>query len=283
MKCKGRKQFVPTQFTQMSIRAAGAALGDHFILYQADAELANAKILGPDIIMRGTLAARPAASIAGRLYFATDNGLLYRDNGASWDQYCSLGFGGNPGDMIFAANPTTGGYSLLGIGANKTVLRSNGAAPGWSNKIVLTDPDGEQTLFQAANDLALLRLVPAGTAPTNGLLACTNSANNAFTFYIREDGRVFFNVGIVNDGGGVKHARAAYGAIAANSDVLLTVNWTTAFADANYTVVATAQDGSTIHVVCTITSKTAAQVQIEVKCPQTGSTGGTVHLIAFHD
>jgi hypothetical protein len=44
----------------------------------------------------GTLAARPAAGTALRLYYATDTGIIYRDNGVSWDnvsddQYRQLG------------------------------------------------------------------------------------------------------------------------------------------------------------------------------------------------
>ena len=38
------------------------------------------------VIGRGLLASRPAAGIAGQLYFATDgSGTMYRDNGSSWD------------------------------------------------------------------------------------------------------------------------------------------------------------------------------------------------------
>jgi hypothetical protein len=37
------------------------------------------------VIAAGTLAARPAAGINGRIYFANDTKRLYRDNGAAWD------------------------------------------------------------------------------------------------------------------------------------------------------------------------------------------------------
>lgn len=40
----------------------------------------------PAVILRGTFAARPAAGSAGRLYFASDTGKQYRDNGVSWDE-----------------------------------------------------------------------------------------------------------------------------------------------------------------------------------------------------
>jgi hypothetical protein len=45
-------------------------------------------VLGPHVVMGGTLAARPAAGLPGRLYLATDNGggALYRDSGTGWVQ-----------------------------------------------------------------------------------------------------------------------------------------------------------------------------------------------------
>lgn len=38
-----------------------------------------------DIILRGVFGSRPSAGVAGRLYYATDYGIHYRDNGSSWD------------------------------------------------------------------------------------------------------------------------------------------------------------------------------------------------------
>jgi len=40
-------------------------------------------------ILSGTLAARPAAGTAGRLYFTTDTQELFRDTGSTWDEYVS--------------------------------------------------------------------------------------------------------------------------------------------------------------------------------------------------
>ncbi|CAB4172862.1 hypothetical protein UFOVP1476_35 [uncultured Caudovirales phage] len=45
------------------------------------------------IIMRGTIAERPAADTPGRLYFATDESRMYRDNGTTWDEVSPV-----PGD-----------------------------------------------------------------------------------------------------------------------------------------------------------------------------------------
>lgn len=65
----------------------GAPAGSGYILTASDPGLEGSKVLGADIIMRGTLAGRPTAGIAGRLYYVTDAGdeRLTRDNGTTWD------------------------------------------------------------------------------------------------------------------------------------------------------------------------------------------------------
>jgi len=89
------------------------------------------------VIGRGTLAARPAAASAGRLYFATDgSGTLYRDNGSSWDSVEGSGSGmANPmttqGDIIYGG--ASGAPTRLGIGTAGQVLKVNAGAtaPEW--------------------------------------------------------------------------------------------------------------------------------------------------------
>ncbi len=57
-----------------------------FITISADANLSNETLLNA-VIGKGTLASRPAAGIAGRLYYVTDSGSerWTRDNGSSWE------------------------------------------------------------------------------------------------------------------------------------------------------------------------------------------------------
>lgn len=60
-----------------------SAATDPFTRAQMDGD--NAKL--DDVIAidaQGVLTSRPAAGIRGRYYFATDNGLLYRDTGSVW-------------------------------------------------------------------------------------------------------------------------------------------------------------------------------------------------------
>jgi len=91
------------------------------------------------VIGRGTLAARPAAGAAGRLYFATDgSGTMYRDNGSSWDSVETSASGmTNPmttaGDIIYGG--ASGTPTRLAIGTAGQVLKVNAGAtaPEWGS------------------------------------------------------------------------------------------------------------------------------------------------------
>lgn len=77
---------VQAAIAEVASEATGAPTNAPYVTTATDSTLTNEKVLGTDVILSGTIAARPAASIAGRLYFATDDdgGTLFRDNGSSW-------------------------------------------------------------------------------------------------------------------------------------------------------------------------------------------------------
>lgn len=104
---------------------------------------------------QGTLAARPAAGIRGRYYFATDNGIIYRDTGAAWTslndhgaqvgladddhtqyhndargdaRYPTLSLLTTRGDLAKRGAAT---WERLAIGAAGRYLRSDGTDPSW--------------------------------------------------------------------------------------------------------------------------------------------------------
>jgi hypothetical protein len=63
------------------------------------------------VIIRDLFANRPAASIAGRLFFATDTGATYRDNGSTWD---SWGGGGSVTSVAMTGDGTVFNSSVTG-------------------------------------------------------------------------------------------------------------------------------------------------------------------------
>lgn len=92
--------------------------------------------------------------------------------------------------------------------------------------------------------------------------------------------------GISNNGSGMKHARVTTGSISAGSTALITVTWGTAFADANYTPVASVIDSTTSSLslsVVHIESVSASAVTVRVLNNAVGSLTGTVQVIAVHD
>lgn len=66
-----------------------------------------------DVIIRDTLANRPAASIEGRLFYDTTNSILYRDSGAAWESVEGSGGGGGGGGASILGKTTTGASSEL--------------------------------------------------------------------------------------------------------------------------------------------------------------------------
>lgn len=65
----------------------GAPDNASYVTMDPEAGLSNEFVLGTAVIMKGTVAGRPAPSKAGRLYYVTDAGdqRIQRDTGAAWD------------------------------------------------------------------------------------------------------------------------------------------------------------------------------------------------------
>lgn len=78
-----------------------------------------------DVVLTGTAASMPTASIPGRIFYTTDTLQIFRDNGTSWDNVTPTGSGlTNPmateGDIIVGG--TSGIPERLGIGSAGEVL-----------------------------------------------------------------------------------------------------------------------------------------------------------------
>ncbi len=126
----------------------------------------------------------------------------------------------------------------------------------------------------------------AATLAISGAPIASTNATITRSYALWSQGLTRLDAGVFNDGGGLKHARVTTGAIGAGSTVLVTITWTTAFADANYTVNASVLEatGSALSLsIVHIESQTASAVTVRVLNNAAGSLTGTVHVIAIHD
>lgn len=87
------------------------------------------------VVVRDLFANRPAAGIAGRLFFASDTGNAYRDNGSSWDTITAGTGLTNPmttaGDLIVGGSSGTPGRLAAGTSGNVLTSNGPGVAPSW--------------------------------------------------------------------------------------------------------------------------------------------------------
>lgn len=83
------------------------------------------------VVLKGVFASRPAASIAGVIYYSTDTGKIYRDNGSSWDDVTPSGGLTNPmttaGDLIVGGSSGTPGRLAIASSDGQVLTRVAGA------------------------------------------------------------------------------------------------------------------------------------------------------------
>src|SRR3990167_4146649 len=158
-----------------SLSGDDAPVDATYVVTSANAELTTELVLGTDVIMAGTLAARPAAGTAGRLYYATDTDELFRDNGAAWVEMVGGGAGHTIRENGTDQTARTG-LNFIDVDA--------GAG------LITDDPGGDETEI----NLSLYRLEAAdhshqSTGPQAGQLdhglALTGLADDDHTQYIR--------------------------------------------------------------------------------------------------
>lgn len=79
------------------------------------------------VILKGIAASIPSAGIPGRVYFATDTDVVYRDNGTTWDSVITGGGGGGGGSSV----EINGGSALTTANFNATTP----SAPGGTQNV----------------------------------------------------------------------------------------------------------------------------------------------------
>lgn len=145
----------------------GAPTTADYVTGSAQAGLSAELVLGTAVIMAGTEAARPAAALAGRLYFATDTTRIFRDTGAGWTTIGSLSLNDLSGD-VSNAQIENGAVSLAKIAniATARILGRDTAGSGVVEELTGT----EATALLDAFTSALKGLAPASGGGTTNFL-----------------------------------------------------------------------------------------------------------------
>lgn len=208
-----------------------------------------------------------------------------------------IGMGGPYAPTTYPAGALLYGNGSAAIGALADVavgsyLRSGGAGatPLWSTlKLPNAAAVGDLLLATAANSIASLPDVAAGQVLASGGVGVVPAYTDSPTLKdVTASGTVqtaTLNVTThVTQGGGLKHQRVTTGAIAASTSADVTLTWTAAFADANYTPSASVIEASASLRVIAIKSISATQVVVTVHNDDAGAPHtGTLAVIALHD
>lgn len=236
-----------------------------------------------DIISGG---AGNAITNAGQAVIGGGNGNII-SNFCSWSV-----IGGGKRNLIIGAAPViagliTGGISNL-VSASGAAVIGNFGTNNVANSTLITGATviGTNGPVHSTNVVQIAstdnrRALEVNQAVGKIFANVPLTAQGAFT----NNGLTVINSGVFKDGGGIKHARVTTGSIAAGGDALVTVTWTTAFADANYTVQAQVQDATALDAlnVIHIETVTASAVAVRVLNNDGSSHTGTLHVMAMHD
>jgi hypothetical protein len=124
------------------------------------------------------------------------------------------------------------------------------------------------------------------TAAGKLLLDTNNGAGTPSVIIAGANGAVTINNGVGANGSGVKHARLAgcTTAAVAGATCNVTLTWTTAFADANYTAVCGIDGSSGPAAMVGIFNKLAASIQVGITAvTAVAATATNFDCIAVHD
>lgn len=166
----------------------------------------------------------------------------------------------------------TSGSPSVGIGASlqyQVETASGNSEIGLSLETVTTDVTGASEDFDF-----VVKNMAGGTAA-------------AEKFRVASTGVITVAGGVAANSGGIKHQRTVTGTVAAGGVLLVTITWTTPFANANYTVSATVFEnintGAKGLSVEKIEDQTASVVKILISNASVSDLDGVLHVIAIHD
>jgi hypothetical protein len=246
-------------------------------------------VLGPDKLPAGKPSVDWASSVGWNMVQVWDHSAgtwSFTSDGTYFDQP-KIGFG--------VKNTSLAAY--LDLAGRQPAAASSGNGTAATKILKVTGPAGGNTTDAAGRTAGAgsdiwLFAGNGGTAPggsTNGAggnIILAPGAAGAGAGTAGTAGSVEVRGGVNRDGSGFKHKRLTTGSINAGARVDVTWTVSPAFADANYTAIATVYDASASGTglrVERIRTQTASSVVVQVMNDSAGSLTGTLEVIAIHD
>jgi hypothetical protein len=221
--------------------------------------------------------------------------------GNFWDEVFCQNCGWNSGSSVFSftgleadelinARIESGSGNVTGM----FCLGINTTASGYSNQVRLTcdtSLSGWAAVFEGGTatyntfDIGVVEnnSTPVGTITAGSQYRYVNGSLGTST---SQSSHPTISGGVSADGGGLKHKRVASCTTAAsgNATCATTVTWTTAFADANYTLSCTLIGPGTAFVLESSTPIAASATVTIMNAPgSTTAASGTLDCVAVHD
>lgn len=117
-----------------------------------------------NLIMRDTRANQPAAGIPGRLYYVTDENVMERDNGSSWENVESAA-----GTGVARSGSTTDGHLAVWNGSDADSIKDGGAIGLTQTNLGKTGVGGTSDTLSASKYIAK-PVTPSTTKPIRGIV-----------------------------------------------------------------------------------------------------------------
>lgn len=166
---------VQAAIEEVASEGGGAPANAPYIVTAADNTLSAEKVLGADIIKRGTAAefAGVAAGVAGRLFDKTDGDqFVERDNGFSWDIFAIKGLVIQDDNVQEGAGIRTldfgTGLDVAVTGTEAVITAPGGGSGGMLVAPTHTSPASTFTVTTTLADVDATNLITTFTAPANG-------------------------------------------------------------------------------------------------------------------
>lgn len=144
---------------------------------------------GASVILSGADASKGAAGVSGKIYFATDTGRIYYDNGSTWTQISSnLGSGGtvtsvSGGGAISVSNGTTTPViSVATANGSTTGVLSSSDWSNFNNKLSSALSDAQIFVGSASNVATGVTISGDASLSNSGVLSLSSTGVSAGTY-----------------------------------------------------------------------------------------------------